>query len=54
VNAVGDYVPRKGDTLELITYKSRSGTFAKLDGPTGYDLKAAYDRRSAKFKLVPD
>jgi len=54
VNAMGGYVPRKGDTLELITYKSRSGTFAKLEGPTGYDLKATYDRRSAKFKLKPE
>jgi hypothetical protein len=54
VNAVGGYVPRKGDTLELITYKSRSGTFSKLDGPTGYYLRSDYDRRSAKFKLKPD
>jgi len=54
VNAVNGYVPRKGDTLELITYKSRSGTFAKLDGPTGYYLRSDYDRRSAKFTLKPE
>lgn len=54
VNAVGSYVPMAGDAFRLITYRSRSGAFATTVAPAGFDLSSAYQKKFARFTLVPE
>jgi hypothetical protein len=49
--AVNGYVPQPGQTFKLITYESRTGAFASVVGPAGFDLAPAYKPRFGLFTL---
>jgi len=50
-SAVNGYVPAVSDSFKLLTYKSRSGQFATMQGPAPLRLDADYEKRFGLFTL---
>ena len=50
-SVVGACTPVAGDRFKLITYGSRTGTFANTMAPVGFSFTANYGSTSAKFTL---